>query len=151
MNSVLIVDDNVHLITLLGKMLEPVAQISFATSGLAALAQMRAHPPDLLLLDAEMPGMGGHEVCRAMKADPELDKIPVIFVTAHDDVEAEVRGFDAGAVDFISKPVNEAILLARVGTQLRLKCLADKLRRSALVDGLTGLANRACFDERLKL
>jgi PleD family two-component response regulator len=143
MNSVLIVDDNVHLIAVLGKMLAPIGQITFATSGLAALAQMRAQPPDLLLLDAEMPGMDGHEVCRAMKADPDLDKIPVIFVTAHDDVEAEVRGFDAGAVDFISKPVNEPILLARVGMQLKLKCLADKLRKSASVDGLTSLANRA--------
>jgi diguanylate cyclase (GGDEF)-like protein len=151
MNSILLVDDNVHLIALLGKMLAPIGPITFATSGPAALVQMRERAPDLVLLDAQMPAMSGYAVCEAMKADPELDKIPVIFVTAHNDVAAEVQALAAGAVDFISKPVNEAILLARVRTQLPLKRLSDELRRSAAVDGLTGLNNRASFDQRLKL
>ncbi|WP_422016761.1 diguanylate cyclase domain-containing protein [Roseateles sp.] len=151
MNSILIVDDNVHLIALLGKMLAPIGQITFATSGPAALAQMRERAPDLVLLDAQMPAMSGYAVCEAMKSDPELDRIPVIFVTAHNDVAAEVQGLAAGAVDFISKPFNEAILLARARTQLRLKCLSDELRRRAAVDGLTGLDNRASFDQRLQL
>ncbi|MFG6416632.1 diguanylate cyclase [Roseateles sp. DC23W] len=151
MNSILIVDDNVHLIAVLGKMLAPIAQVRFATAGLPALAQMRAEPPQLVLLDAEMPGMSGYAVCQAMRADPELDKIPVIFVTAHNDAQAEVRALDAGAVDFITKPVNEPVLLARVQTQLRLKALTDELRRSAAIDGLTRVANRGAFDERLQL
>lgn len=149
MNSILVVDDNAHLIALLGKMLEPLGQVRFATSGSAAMALMRSLPPDLVLLDAEMPGMNGYEVCQAMKVDPDLGAIPVIFVTAHDDVEAELRGLAAGAVDFIAKPVNEPVLLARVRTQLRLKSLADELRRSASIDGLTRLANRSSFDQRL--
>lgn len=151
MNSVLIVDDNIHLIAVLGKMLEPVGQIRFAISGMQALQQMRDEPPDLVLLDAEMPEMSGQEVCRAMKADPDLKNIPVVFVTSHSHVDAEVESLAAGAADFISKPVNEAILLARVKTQLRLKTFADELRRVAAVDGLTGLANRRTFDSQLKL
>lgn len=151
MNSILVVDDNVHLIAQLGKMLAPLGQIRFATAGKPALEQMRSQPPDLVLLDAEMPDMNGYAVCQAMRADPELEGIPVIFVTAHDDEDAEVRGLAAGAVDFIAKPVKEAILLARVRTHLRLKSLTDELRRSATVDGLTELANRSAFDQRLVL
>ncbi len=151
MHSLLIVDDSLPLIALMGKMLEPVGRVRFATAGRPALDLMREQPPDLVLLDAEMPDMDGYAVCQAMKADPELEKIPVIFVTAHNDTEAEIRGLTAGAVDFISKPVNEPILLARVQTQLRLKRLSDELRRRASVDPLSGLANRGCFDQRLQL
>lgn len=149
--SILVVDDNLTLIALMGKMLEPVARVRFATGGAPALQQMREQPPDLVLLDAEMPEMDGYAVCQAMKADPELDKIPVIFVTAHNDAQAEIRGLTAGAVDFISKPVNEPILLARVQTHLRLKRLSDELRRRAAMDALTGLDNRGSFDQRLHL
>ncbi len=151
MTSILLVDDNVHLIAMLGKMLAPIGRVQFATSGEDALEQIRRHPPDLVLLDTEMPGMSGYAVCEVLRADAELREIPVIFVTAHDDAEAEVRGLAAGAVDFIAKPVNEAVLLARVSTHLRLKAMTDDLRRSAAVDGLTGVANRAAFDQRLRL
>ena len=151
MPSILIVDDNVHLIALMGRMLAPLAQISFATHGAAALQQMLAHRPDLVLLDEEMPGMSGHEVCDAMRGHSDLAAIPVMFVTGHHDADAEVRALTAGAVDFISKPVHEAVLLARVRTQLRLKELSDQLRRSAMSDGLTGLANRGELDRRLTL
>ena len=151
MNSILIVDDNLPLIALMGKMLEPMGQVRFANAGRPALDLMREQLPDLVLLDAEMPDMDGYAVCQAMKADPELERIPVIFVTAHDDVESEIRGLTAGAADFISKPVNEPILLARVQTQLRLKRLSDELRRRAAIDPLCGLANRGSFDQRLQL
>ncbi len=151
MHSILIVDDNIHLIALMGKMLEPLARVIFATNGQAALREMKKSRPDLVLLDQEMPGMSGHEVSAAMRDDPDLKDIPVIFVTGHNDAEAEVRALTAGAVDFIAKPVHEAILLARVKTQLRLKGLSDELRRSATLDGLTGIANRAAFDSRLAI
>lgn len=151
MHSILIVDDNIHLIALMGKMLEPLARVIFATNGQAALREMRKSRPDLVLLDQEMPGMSGDEVSAAMRDDPDLRDIPVIFVTGHNDVDAEVRALTAGAVDFIAKPVHEAILLARVKTQLRLKGLSDELRRSAALDGLTGIANRAAFDSRLAI
>lgn len=151
MHSILIVDDNIHLIALMGKMLEPLARVIFATNGQAALREMKKSRPDLVLLDQEMPGMSGDDVAAAMRDDPDLADIPVIFVTGHNDVDAEVRALTAGAVDFIAKPVHEAILLARVKTQLRIKGLSDELRRSATQDGLTGIPNRAAFDSRLAI
>lgn len=151
MNTILIVGDSPNLIAVLGKMLAPVGQVRFATSGAAALARMRDEAPDLVLLDAEMPGMDGFTACQTMKTDPVLGRIPVIFVTSHNATEAELRGLNAGAVDFISKPVNEPVLLARVKTHLRLKQLSDELQRRAASDALTGLANRGHFDQRLQL
>ncbi|UXH77997.1 diguanylate cyclase domain-containing protein [Roseateles amylovorans] len=149
MPSLLIVDDNVQLIPVMARMLAPLGQVRFATSGEDALAQMRQHAPDLVLLDAEMPGMSGYDLCQVMRCDPALDLVPVIFVTGHDDLGAELRGLSCGAVDFISKPVSEPLLIARVRTQLRLKRLTDELRRSATTDALTGLDNRGSFDQRL--
>jgi diguanylate cyclase (GGDEF)-like protein len=106
--------------------------------------------PDLILLDAEMPGMSGFLVCEALKADRELADVPVIFVTSHREPEFEISGFELGAADFIAKPVNAALVLARVKAQLRVKHLADELRRIATTDGLTGVANRRRFDEALE-
>lgn len=149
MPTILIVDDNVPLIQVIAPMLAGLGQVRFATSGAAALRQMRMDPPDLVLLDAEMPEMSGYDVCTQMRADPALEGIPVIFVTSHDDLDAELRGLAAGAVDFIGKPVREPLLVARVTTQLRVKQLTDALRRSAMLDGLTGLHNRGSFDQQL--
>ena len=148
--SILIVDDNAGMIQLMARMLKGLARLRFATRGDEALALMREAPPDLVLLDAEMPGMSGYEVCEAIRADAMLADIPVIFVTSHGETDAEVRGLEAGAVDFITKPVNEALLQARVRTQLRIKTLADELRSMATTDGLTGLANRRHFDELMQ-
>lgn len=149
-SSILIVDDNASMIQLMARMLKGVASLRFATRGQEALRLMRDMPPDLVLLDAEMPEMSGYQVCEAIRADVALSEIPVIFVTGHGEVDAELRGLDAGAVDFITKPVNEALLLARVRTQLRIKSMADELRRMATTDGLTGLVNRRHFDELMQ-
>ncbi|UXH79821.1 diguanylate cyclase domain-containing protein [Roseateles amylovorans] len=143
----LIIDDSPAIIQLIARMLHGVAGLSFATRGMQALAQMRAQAPDLVLLDAEMPSMSGFELCHLMKADPELREIPIIFVTGHGESDVEVRAFEAGAVDFITKPLNETVLLARVRTQLRIKRLTDELRRMATTDGLTGVSNRRHVDE----
>lgn len=148
--SILIVDDNTGMVQLMARMLKGVARLRFATRGDEALKLMRESAPDLVLLDAEMPGMSGYEVCDAIRADATLADIPVIFVTGHGETDAEVLGLEAGAVDFITKPVNEALLLARVRTQLRLKSMADELRSMATTDGLTGLANRRHFDELMR-
>nr|WP_145545697.1 diguanylate cyclase [Variovorax boronicumulans] len=148
--ELLIVDDNPTMVQLLARMLAGMGRLRFATGGAAALDQLRKLPADLVLLDAEMPGMSGFEVCEAMKADPALADIPVIFVTGHSDAAFELRGLESGAVDFIAKPVSEPLLLARVRTQLRLKRLADELRRLATVDALTGLSNRRAFDNALE-
>jgi diguanylate cyclase (GGDEF)-like protein len=147
--ELLLVDDNPAMIQLLARMLAGTGRLRFATSGAAALEQLRRAPTDLVLLDAEMPGLSGFDVCTAMKADPVLAEVPVIFVTGHSDTEFELRGLEAGAVDFIAKPVSEPLLLARVRTQLRVKRLTDELRRMASVDALTGVANRRSFDAAL--
>jgi diguanylate cyclase (GGDEF)-like protein len=89
-------------------------------------------------------------VCLRLKHDDATRDIPVIFVTAHHDTEAEARGLDVGAVDFISKPINPRIVRARVKTHLTLKRQSDLLKQWAYIDGLTGVPNRRYFDERLK-
>lgn len=132
--AILVVDDDPLLVQLMGAMLGDLGRIRFATSAEAALGQIAAERPDLVLLDAEMPGMGGFELCRTIKSSLEWGEIPVIFVTAHDEQEYEVRCFDMGAADFIRKPVSRTILRARVQTQLRLTQALDTVRRMALTD-----------------
>jgi diguanylate cyclase (GGDEF)-like protein len=144
--SLLVVDDNPSVIQIMATFLAEVGQVRFATNATAALEQMRIEPPDLVLLDAEMPGMSGFQLCMALKAERTLSGVPVMFVTAHNGKEFELAGLEAGAVDFVSKPFSRKLLLARVRTQLRLKSLTDELKRQADVDGLTGIANRRAFD-----
>ena len=148
-SNILLVDDNPEMIQLMGRILSGVAQLRFAASGAAALLLARERLPDLVLLDAEMPEMSGYQVCEAMKADPALADLPVIFVTAHGGQDFELKGLEVGAVDFIAKPISAALLLARVKTQLRVKHLTDELRRIGTVDALTETLNRRSFDAAL--
>jgi diguanylate cyclase (GGDEF)-like protein len=146
----LVVDDDVGSIKLMSRILAGLGELQFATRGGEALRLAREAPPALILLDAEMPGMNGFDVLEALKAEPSLAHIPVIIVTCHSDQRVEVAGFEAGAADFIAKPLSAPLLQARVKTQLRLVHLADELRRSATVDGLTNVANRRRFDDVLR-
>jgi diguanylate cyclase (GGDEF)-like protein len=148
-HNILLVDDDPGLIRVMARMLAGLGQFRFATHGEAALQQARDWQPDLMILDAEMPGMSGFQVCEAMKADPALRDVPIIFVTSHTDHDFEVKGLELGAADFIAKPVNEALVLARVRTQLRIKRLTDDLRRVATKDLVTRLPNRVSFEEDL--
>jgi diguanylate cyclase (GGDEF)-like protein len=148
-DNILVVDDDPGAIQQMGRMLAGLGIVSFATSGEHALRIARESVPDLILLDAEMPGISGFDVCEALKADPELAKVPVIFVTSHCEPAFEVSGFEHGAADFIAKPVSQPLLQARVKTQLRIKRMSDELRRFATVDVLTEVANRRRFDETL--
>jgi len=145
----LIVDDQPINIQALYRIFAPDHRVLMATSGAKALAVCKDDPPDLVLLDVVMPEMGGHEVCVRLKANEATRDIPVIFVTSHTDAAEETRGFELGAVDFIAKPVNPAVVRARVKTHLALKAQSDLLRQMVFIDGLTGVANRRCFDERL--
>jgi len=145
----LVVDDQPINIQALYRIFAPDHRVLMATDGVKALALCRTDPPDLLLLDVVMPGMDGHEVCMRLQADEATRNIPVIFVTSHTDAQEETRGLELGAVDFIAKPVNPAVVRARVRTHLTLKAQSDLLRRMVFLDGLTGVANRRCFDERL--
>jgi diguanylate cyclase (GGDEF)-like protein len=150
MASILIIDDDPASIQVLGHMLGEMAELRFALSGEEGLELARQSPPDLVLLDAGLPGVDGFEVCRRIKADAELTDVPVIFVTSRHDSDTELAGLAAGAVDCIGKPPLAPIVAARVRTQLRIKQLTDELRRAALTDALTGLANRRRFDEQLE-
>jgi diguanylate cyclase (GGDEF)-like protein len=127
-----------------------LGEVQFATNGQDALRLARHAVPDLMLLDDEMPGMSGFQVCEAFKSDPVLADVAVIFVTRHIEPAFEVSGFDLGAADFISKPFTAQLVLARVKAQLRVKHRADELRHIATVDVLTGVANRRRFDEMLE-
>lgn len=144
----LIVDDQALNIQALHRVFAADCQVFMATSGAQALQLCSQQLPDLVLLDVQMPDMDGFEVCLRLKADAQLRETPVIFVTAHQDAETETRGLDCGAVDFISKPFNPAVVRARARTQLKLKLQSDLLREMAFIDGLTGLHNRRFFDER---
>jgi diguanylate cyclase (GGDEF)-like protein len=149
-DNILLVDDDPSAIQLLSRILSEWDNLRFATSGEDALRLARESPPDLILLDAEMPGMSGFQLCEALKAEPALAGVPVIFVTSHSDAAFEVAGFEMGAVDFIAKPVSAPLVLARVKTQLRVKHMADELRRISSIDSLTNVGNRRQFDESLE-
>ena len=119
--SVLVVDDEPTNISILAQLLTPHYQVLVANSGARALELANADArPDLILLDVMMPGMSGFEVCEHLKSSPMTADIPVIFVTALSDEHSEEKGFGLGAVDYISKPVVPAIVLARVRAQLAL-------------------------------
>lgn len=113
-NRVLIVDDEPGNIKILSSLLAADYALSVATSGKQALDVARAQSPDIVLLDMVMPEMDGIAVCRALRADPATKDIPVIFVTSMGDSANEERGLEAGAVDYISKPISPPIVKARV-------------------------------------
>jgi diguanylate cyclase (GGDEF)-like protein len=148
--SILLVDDDPGAIQLMGRILADVGELRFATNGKDALRLARDSAPDLILLDAEMPGMSGFELLRTLKAESSLADVPVIFITSHSEAGFEVSALDMGAADFIAKPLKSSRVLARVRTQLRMKHMADELRRTATTDSLTGVANRRQFDESLE-
>src|SRR3954454_878575 len=119
--TILVVDDTPTNISVLMDILRGGYRVLAAINGEQALKIAHAEPaPDLILLDVMMPGMSGHEVCQRLKADSSTRKIPVIFVTAMNQVEDEAKGFALGAVDYITKPVSPPIVKARVKTQLAL-------------------------------
>ena len=126
--NLLVVDDAplnlhllVHLLTKQGYKVRP------ASSGQAALAAVRAEPPDMILLDIMMPEMDGYEVCRRLKADERTRDIPVIFISAIDQSADKVRAFEAGGVDYVTKPIQPGEVVARIETHLKLRDLQKNL------------------------
>lgn len=126
-NRVLIVDDQPSNIKVIGEALKGHYEIQFARNGREALAMVAANPPDLILLDIMMPGIDGYEVCRKLKKERDNAEIPIIFITAKDDALDEARGFNLGAVDYITKPFNPEVVRARVKTHVELKRHRDHL------------------------
>jgi CheY-like chemotaxis protein len=128
---ILVVDDNQQNLELLQAYLEDMECVTVpAVDGPTALDIVANDPPDLILLDVMMPKMSGFEVCRRIKNDPATTNIPVIMVTALNELGDIERGIDSGSEDFVSKPVNKLELLTRVRTMLKLKHLSDKLERT---------------------
>lgn len=120
-STILLVDDNPQILSILTDLLRPLGyHLMRASSGAEALQLAIAHPPDLVLLDVMMPGLDGFTVCQHLRATPSLAQVPVIMITALDDRDSRVRGFEAGADDFIAKPFDYAELRARIATVLRL-------------------------------
>jgi two-component system sensor histidine kinase/response regulator len=128
--NILIVDDNPQNLQVLAKILqENNYEIEFATNGEAALKWLKDKKFDLILLDINMPGMNGFEVCKKIRSNPELNNVPVIFLSADTDRESILKGFDLGAQDYVTKPFDSRELLARVRTHLALKDSLEKLEK----------------------
>ena len=145
--KILIVDDEPAAIQMLRKTLQGMGVLRYATSGQEALELVASDPPDLILLDANMPGMDGFTTCLALQE--HYPDIPVVFVTASGDFAHEIRALEAGASDFITKPINPPVVRARVAMHLRFKAQSDLLRDLSHRDPLTGIANRRALEERL--
>lgn len=125
---ILVVDDTPQNLSLIAGLLRDDYRVLVANSGERALALAEGEqPPDLILLDVMMPDLDGYEVCRQLKASPTTRDIPVIFLTARNEVEDEQRGFDVGAADYVTKPISPPIVLARIHTHLMLKRARDLL------------------------
>lgn len=132
MNSsfILIVDDSPTNLSVLSDALDSAGfRFRVAVDGESALAQVERNQPDLILLDVQMPGIGGFETCRRLKANPATEFIPVIFTTALSDTESKTKGFSLGAVDYITKPFQTVEVLARIKTHLQLRNFAKILEQ----------------------
>ena len=131
----LLVDDDVSTINLLGNMLSGDGELRFATTGSDAIRLARSDPPDLILLDLEMPGQSGFDVCKELKRDPQLAAVPIIVATSFSDSATEARALETGAVDFVSKPLKPSQVITRVRNQLRLRQMHERLPAATNADG----------------
>lgn len=129
--KVLIVDDNIQNLELLQAFMEELPVETFsATDGIQAMQQVADHDPDLILLDIMMPKMSGFEVCKKLKSNPDTKDIPIIMITALNEISDIERGVESGTDDFLTKPVNKLELLTRVKSLLRLRHLKSELERT---------------------
>jgi diguanylate cyclase (GGDEF)-like protein len=148
--KVLVADDDTFSRQVLDALLTPDYNVLLAENGAQAMASATRHVPDLVLLDVVMPDMDGYEVLRRLRADPRTEHISVIFISGLDRPEDEAIGLKMGAADYITKPFNAAVVLARVAVHLEVLRQRRMLERLANIDGLTELANRRRFDEMFK-
>jgi diguanylate cyclase (GGDEF)-like protein len=147
LQKVLVADDDALNRQVLGELLMPEYTVLLAKNGAQALERAARHLPDLILLDVVMPDMDGYEVLRRLRADPATAHIAVIFISGLDGPEDEAHGLNSGASDYIAKPFNQAVVMARVALHLQLARQRRMLERLANIDALTELSNRRRFDE----
>ena len=150
-NDILIVDDEIPSLRLLTELLEKEGyKVRPAEKAQTAIDSARAKPPSLILLDVRMPEMDGFELCRCLKQDKRTQHVPIIFVSALQDIEARIQGFESGGVDFISKPYHEPEVLARVRTHMRLHRMQQHLEQ--LVDERTSelSESRASLEQKVR-
>lgn len=150
-NRVLVIDDEPAIHKLIAVRLRPEGiVVTGELDGVRGIARAITEPIDLILLDVGLPNLDGFQVCRKLKEHPSTRNIPIIFLTGDSTMEAKIRGLDMGAVDYVTKPFEQAELRARVRAGLRTKRLQDILERQSFLDGLTGLWNRPYLDQRLE-
>jgi diguanylate cyclase (GGDEF)-like protein len=147
--TILAVDDELINLEIIKHALEPLCNVVTAQSGEEAIQFCNQALPDLVLMDVRMGEVSGLDACLRIKTSEKTRDIPVIFVTGSEGVEEE-SCWQAGAVDFISKPINTNTLLNRVKAHLTLKLQTDFLKQLAFLDGLTGIFNRRYFDSHLQ-
>lgn len=140
---ILIVDDNTHNLKVIGSLLKDQKyRTAFSRSGEEALVYLEKNKPDLILLDIMMPGMGGIETCKKINEIEIYKDIPVIFITALTETDYLIKAFQAGGVDYITKPFFREEVIARVKVHIRLKKTMDKLANMSITDEMTGVYNR---------
>ena len=149
--EILIVDDDSSVVIALHKVLQDVGRIRFASTASQALEMVSETRPDLILLDVELPDINGLKLCIMLKEDMATVSIPVLFITSKIEAGFEERVFDAGASDFITKPLKPRVVAARVQTHLAYHKALVQLNKLAHTDSLSGLANRLAFDEQLDI
>ncbi|MCJ8271307.1 MAG: diguanylate cyclase [Psychrosphaera sp.] len=144
--TILIVDDEVINLNILADAFKEDYKLLVTKSGAQGLTRALQHDVDLILLDIMLPDMDGFEVCKRLKANEKTRNVPIIFITSRTQSTDEELGLHAGAVDYIGKPFNLPIVIARVETHIALKQKTDLLEEMAMLDGLTHLYNRRKFD-----
>ena len=146
--TILVVDDMTTTLLLLHDLLKDTYEVKIAKSGTKALEILESpNDIDLILLDIEMPDINGYDVCKRIKNNETIKNIPIIFVTGRTSQEDEEYGLNLGAIDYITKPFNKAIVKLRIKNYLNLKIKNDMLEKLSMYDGLTNIRNRRYFDE----
>ena len=146
--TILVVDDMTTTLLLLHDLLKDTYEVKIAKSGTKALEILESpNDIDLILLDVEMPDINGYEVCKRIKNNETIKNIPIIFITGRTSQEDEEYGLNLGAIDYITKPFNKAIVKLRIKNYLDLKIKNDMLEKLSMYDGLTNIRNRRFFDE----
>ncbi len=145
-STILVIDDDITTIKLIATTLKDEFNVIIATTAADGL-NLSSSLPDLILLDVMMPEINGYELCRQLKENKLTQNIPVVFVTALSDTANQVKGFEIGAIDYITKPIETSILKMRECVRTVIIQQSKQLERLAATDPLTTLANRRKFDE----